>query len=69
MSFKLSANTVQDGLTIALMVVLVFAVLYSDMQLAYKIGIGVLVFSVIFLTSIAGQMLKQMKEKEKEKRF
>jgi hypothetical protein len=69
MSFKLGANSVQDGLTIALMVVLVFAVLYSDMELAYKIGIGVLVFSIIFLTSIAGQMLKQMKEKEKEKRF
>ncbi|MBT0159757.1 hypothetical protein G4O51_07210 [Candidatus Bathyarchaeota archaeon A05DMB-2] len=69
MSFKLGANSVQDGLTIALMVVLVFAVLYSDMQLAYKIGIGVLVFSIIFLTSIAGQMLKQMKEKEKENRF
>lgn len=69
MSFKLGANSVQDGLTIALMMVLVFAVLYSDMQLAYKIGIGVLIFSIILLTSIAGQMLKQTKEKEKENRF
>jgi general stress protein CsbA len=69
MSFKLGMNTVQDALTIVLMVVLVFAVLYSDMELSYKIGIGVLGFSIIFVASIAGQMLKQMKEKEKEKRF
>jgi hypothetical protein len=69
MSFKLGMNGIQDALTIALMVVLVFAVLYSDIEIPYKIGIGVLGFSIIFLTSIAGQMLKQMKEKEKEKRF
>jgi hypothetical protein len=69
MSFKIGYNGVQEGLTIALMIVLVFAVLYTDIDLTYKIGIGALVFSLVILTSIAGQMLKQMKEREKEKRF
>jgi protein-S-isoprenylcysteine O-methyltransferase Ste14 len=68
MSFRLGFNFVQEILTLALMLVFIFAVLYSDIELTYKIGIGVLVFSIILLTSIAGQALKQMKEKEK-KRF
>jgi len=49
------------------MMVLIFAVLYSEMELAYKIGIGALIFSIIFLTSIAGQMLRQMRENEKRR--
>jgi protein-S-isoprenylcysteine O-methyltransferase Ste14 len=68
MSFRLGFNFVQEILTLALMLVFIFAVLYSDIELTYKIGIGVLVFSIILLTSIAGQALKQMKEKEKEKK-
>lgn len=67
MSFKSSAYGIQEVFMIALMVVFIFAVLYSEMELAYKVGIGVLVFSIIFLTSIAGQMLRQMKEKEKRR--
>jgi hypothetical protein len=66
MSFKLGLNRVQEVLVLALMLVFVFAVFYSDIELAYKIGIAVLVFSIIFLTSMAGQVLKQEKE---QKRF
>jgi hypothetical protein len=65
MSFKLGLNRVQEVLVLALMLVFVFAVLYSDIELTYKIGIAVLVFSIIFLTSMAGQVLKQEEEKRR----
>ena len=57
-----SLSSVQEILVLALMLVSVFAIFYSDMELTYKIGIAVLVFSVIFLTSLATQVLKQEKE-------
>jgi hypothetical protein len=60
-----SLSGVQEILVLALMLVSVFAIFYSDMELAYKIGIAVLVFSVIFLTSLASQVLKQEKEKRR----
>ncbi len=65
MSFRLGLNSlsgVQEILVLALMLVSVFAIFYSDMELTYKIGIVVLAFSVIFLTTLASQMLKQHKE-------
>ena len=63
MSIKLGLDNIQEVLVLALMLVFVFAVLYSDIELTYKIGIAVLVFSIIFLTSVAGQVLKQEEEK------
>ncbi len=54
---------VQEVLVLALMLVSVFALFFSDIELAYKIGIAVLAFSIIFLTSLASQLLKQEKEK------
>ena len=65
MSFKLGLNRVQEVLVLALMLVFVFAVLYSNIELTYKIGIAVLVFSIIFLISVAGQVLKQEKEQRR----
>ena len=65
MSFKLGLNSVQEVLVLALMLVFVLAVFYSDIELAYKIGIAVLVFSIIFLTSMAGQAMKQEEEKRR----
>ena len=65
MSFRLGLNTVQEVLVLALMLVLVFAVFYSDIELTYKIGISVLVVTVILLTSVAGQVLKQEEEKRR----
>ena len=53
---------VQEILVLALMLVSVFAIFYSDMEFTYKIGIAVLVFSVVFLTTLASQMLKQEKK-------
>jgi len=64
MSFKLGLDRVQEVLVLALMIVFIFTVLYSNLDFAYKIGIAVLVFSVIILASMANQMLKQEKEKK-----
>jgi len=65
MSFKLGLDRVQEVLVLALMIVFIFAVLYSNIDFTYKIGIAVLVFSVIFLATMANQMLKQEKEKKR----
>jgi hypothetical protein len=48
---------------LALMLVSVFVLFFSDIELTYKIGIAALAFTVIFLTSLASQLLKQDKEK------
>lgn len=66
MSFRLGLNRVQEVLVIALMIVLVLVVTYSDIEFLYKIGIAVLVFTIIFLTTMAGQA---MKREEETKRF
>ena len=55
-------SAVQEILVLALTMVSVFAIFYSDMELTYKIGIAALAFSVIFLTTLASQVLKQEKE-------
>lgn len=65
MSFKLGLNGVQELLVLALMMVFVFAVFYSDIEFTNKVGITVLVFGVIFLAGLAGQILKQEEEKRK----
>ena len=67
MSIKLGMQGLQEVFTIALMVVFVFAIFYSQLDLIYKIGIGVLVISIVLLTSIAGQLLKQIREEEKRR--
>jgi hypothetical protein len=48
----------QEALVLALMLVSVFALFFSDIELVYKIGIVTLAFGVIFLTSLASQLLK-----------
>ena len=53
---------VQEVFVLALMLVSVFALFYVDLDIMYKVGIGVLVFSVIFLTTLAAQILRQQKE-------
>jgi hypothetical protein len=55
-------NAVQEILVLALMLVSLFALFFSDIDLAYKIGIAALAFSLVFLTSLASQLLKEDKE-------
>lgn len=56
---------VQEMLVLALMLVTVFALFYVDMDITYKIGVAVIVFAVIFLTTLATQILKQQEEAKK----
>ncbi|TRO54774.1 hypothetical protein E2P63_00655 [Candidatus Bathyarchaeota archaeon] len=68
MSFRLGLGDIsgiQEVLVLALMIVSIFALFFSDLELVYKIGIAALVFSLIFLTSLAGQLLKQEEPKSK----
>ncbi len=55
-------NNIQEVLMLALMMVSFFALLYFDIDLTYKIGIAALVFAVIFLSTLATQILRQQKE-------
>ena len=59
---------IQEVLVLALMLVSVFALFYVEMDLTYKIGIGVLAFAIIFLATLATQILKQQKEALKQAR-
>ena len=47
------------------MLVFVFGVLYSQLDLTYKIGITVLVFSIILLTTLATQAMKEAEERQR----
>ncbi len=64
MSFKLGIKGIQEVLVIILMIVLIF-IIYSPIELTYKIGIGVLVFSIILLTTLATQAMKQAEERQR----
>jgi hypothetical protein len=64
--FKLGMDKVQEALTLALMLIFIIVVLYLNIDIAYKIGIGALTFGVIFLTGLANQALKQQKEESQK---
>ncbi len=55
----------QEVLVLALMLVSVFAIFYVNMDITYKIGMIVIVFGVIFLTTLATQILRQQAEVKK----
>ena len=65
--FKLGMDRVQEVLVMALMLVFIFAVVYSGMEWTYKIGIGALVFTLVFVATIANQALRQQREEEKKR--
>ena len=49
-------------LILALMVVTVFGLFYVNIGIMYKVGMAVIVFSVIFLMTLATQILRQQKD-------
>lgn len=66
MSFRPKVfSGVQELLVLTLMLVSVFAIFYVNMDVTYKIGMVVIVFAVVFLTTLATQMLKQQAEVKK----
>jgi hypothetical protein len=64
--FKLGMDRIQEFLIFALMLVFVLAVLYSNIGITYKIGIGALIFGVVFAASLATQALKQEEDQQKK---
>ena len=56
-------SSVQEVLVLGLMIVSILALFFSDIDFTYKIGIAVLAFSLIFLTSLASQLLNQEKQR------
>lgn len=55
---------VQEALILGLMIIIVFT-LFSELEWTYKLGIAALAFLVMFLTTLASQILRQIKEEAK----
>ena len=55
-------NGIQEALVFGLMLVSVLALFYVDIDITYKIGIAVIVFTVIFLATLAATLLRQQRE-------
>jgi len=55
-------NGIQEALVLGLMLVSVLALFYVDMEISYKIGIAVIVFTIIFLATLAATLLRQQRE-------
>jgi hypothetical protein len=56
---------IQEALILALMLVTVFALVKVEMDIIYKVTIGVFTFTIIFLATLASAILKQQKELRK----
>jgi predicted aspartyl protease len=65
--FKLNMDAVQEVLVLGLMLVFIFAIIYSGIDWTYKIGIGTLVFTLIFVSTIANQAIKRQREQDKKR--
>jgi hypothetical protein len=55
-------NGVQEALVLGLMLVTVFTLFYVNIDITYKIGIAAIVFTIIFLATLAATLLRQQKE-------
>jgi protein-S-isoprenylcysteine O-methyltransferase Ste14 len=60
-------NGIQEALVLGLMLVSVLALFYVDMDISYKIGIAVIVFTIIFLATLAATLLRQQREIKQSK--
>jgi cell division protein FtsW (lipid II flippase) len=65
--FKLGMDRIQEVLVLALMLIFIFAVVYSGIAWSYKVGIGALVVTLVFVSTVANQALKQQREEEKKR--
>ena len=53
---------VQEALILALMLVSMFVLFYVNIDWTFKIGIAVIVFTIIFLATLAAALLRQQRE-------
>jgi len=59
MSLNLRLDKIQEALVLALTIVFLVAVFYSNIEFLYKIVVSVLVFTIIFLLGLVNQTVKQ----------
>jgi hypothetical protein len=55
-------NGIQEALVLALMLVTVLTLFYVKIDIIYKIGIAAIVFTIIFLATLAATLLRQQRE-------
>jgi len=55
-------NGIQEALVLALMLVTILTLFYVNIDITYKIGIAAIVFTIIFLATLAATLLRQQKE-------
>ena len=67
MSFNMGLDNVKQVLVLALMVVFIVAVMFTNIDFMYKVGIAALVFGIIFMTTLADQAAKQDEERLKRR--
>ena len=60
-------DSIQEVLVLALMLVFIFAIIYSGIPWTYKVGIGALVVTLVFISTMANQAIKQQREDEKKR--
>jgi hypothetical protein len=53
---------IQEALVLALMLVSMFVLFYVDIDWIFKIGIAVIVFTIIFLATLAAALLRQQRD-------
>jgi cbb3-type cytochrome oxidase subunit 3 len=55
-------NGIQEALVLALMLVSMLVIFYVNIDWTYKIGIAVIVLTIIFLATLAAALLRQQRE-------
>jgi len=55
-------NGIQEALVLALMMISVLVLFYVDIGILYKIGIAVVVFTIILLATLAATLLRRQRE-------
>jgi len=55
-------NGIQEALVLALMLVTILTLFYVNIDMTYKIGIAAVVFTIIFLATLAATLLRQQRE-------
>jgi hypothetical protein len=55
-------NGIQEALVLGLMLVTVLTLFYVNIDITYKIGIAAVVFTIIFLATLAATLLRQQRE-------
>jgi hypothetical protein len=55
-------NGLQEALVLGLMLVTILTLFYVNIDITYKIGIAAIVFTIIFLATLAATLLRQQRE-------